>query len=361
MPSSLARPIGPPEPNHSTHAHSDHDVPARMSTTVELARPSSDEPTPHPIEVREDFGVADNVYRWSVRAAGFGALALLFCIGFFLFFRGYPALQKEGIKFFTQSGFQTLGNKPVYGVLASLVGTLEVAGVAILVGTPIGICTALFLSEYAPAWSRRPLIAMVDLAAAIPSIIFGLWAIHEFEGNAVGFSTWLSRHAGFIPFFHVTSPELDSSLFIAGIVVGIMVVPIIASISREVFSLAPAGEREAALALGASRWQMIRAVVLPFGKGGVIGAVMLGLGRALEETIVVSLILASSFTWSLHILQHGGSTISETIATNFDSGGKLGLQTLLMFGFVLFALTLVINLIASAIVNRSRSGAGVEL
>ena len=183
-----------------------------MTTTVELARPSSDEPTPQPLDVREDFGVADNIYRWTVRAAGFGALALLFCIGFFLFYRGYPALQKEGIKFFTQSGFQTLGNKPVYGVLASLVGTIEVATVAIIVGTPIGVCTALFLSEYAPVWSRRPLIAMVDLAAAIPSIIFGLWAILSSQANAVGFTTWLSRHVAFIPFFKVTSPAAQRVL-----------------------------------------------------------------------------------------------------------------------------------------------------
>jgi phosphate transport system permease protein len=202
---------------------------------------------------------------------------------------------------------------------------------------------------------------MIDLAAAIPSIIFGLWAVFEFQPNVVGFATWLSRHLAFVPFFNVVSPPLNASIFIAGLVVGIMIVPIVASICREVFSLAPAGEREAALALGASRWQMIRTVVLPFGRGGMIGAVMLGLGRALEETIAVSIILGGSFTVSARILQHGGSTISQLIAINFGSGGTLGLQDLLMCGFVLFVLTLVINLAASAIVNRSRSGAGIDL
>jgi phosphate transport system permease protein len=140
-----------------------------------------------------------------------------------------------------------------------------------------------------------------------------------------------------------------------------MIVPIVASICREVFSLAPPGEREAALALGATRWQMIRSVVLPFARGGIVGSVMLGLGRALEETIAVSIILGASFKISPHILQHGGSTISQLIAVNFGSGGKLGLQVLLMCGFVLFVLTLVINLMASRIVNRSRSGSGIEL
>jgi phosphate transport system permease protein len=225
----------------------------------------------------------------------------------------------------------------------------------------VAIGVALFLSEYAPTWSRRSLIAVVDLAAAIPSIIYGLWAVFELQDNVVGFSTWLSRHLSFIPFFKVNSPPLNASIFLAGLVVGLMIVPIVASISREVFSLAPAGEREAALALGASRWQMIRTVVLPFGRGGMIGALMLGLGRALEETIAVSIILGGTFTLSAHILQHGGSTISQLIAVNFGSGGKLGLHDLLLCGFVLFVLTLIINLAASAIVNRSRSGAGVDL
>jgi phosphate transport system permease protein len=202
---------------------------------------------------------------------------------------------------------------------------------------------------------------MVDLAAAIPSIIYGLWAVFELQDNVVGFSTWLSRHMSFIPFFQVTSPPLNASIFLAGLVVGLMIVPIVASISREVFSLAPAGEREAALALGASRWQMIRTVVLPFGRGGMIGAVMLGLGRALEETIAVSIILGGTATLGWNILQHGGSTIAALIADHVGEGGTLGTQDLLFCGFVLFAMTLVINLIASRIVNRSRSGAGVDL
>ncbi len=332
-----------------------------MSATVDPPRAALADQVPAPIVLPADYGTPDRIYRGAVRMAGGGVLLLLFLIGLFLFLRGVPAFTKEGWRFFTTSGYQTLGKHPVYGVLASLVGTIEVAMVAMIVGTPIAIATALFLSEYAPQWSRRSLIAMVDLAAAIPSIIWGLWAVFELQGNVVGFSTWLSRHLAFIPFFKVVSPPLNASLFIAGLVVGFMIVPIIASISREVFSLAPPGEREGALALGASRWQMIRTVVLPFGRGGMIGAVMLGLGRALEETIAVAIILGGSFVVTPHILQHGGSTISQLIAVNFGSGGKLGLQDLLFCGFVLFVFTMIINLIASAIVNRSRSGAGVDL
>lgn len=333
-----------------------------MSATIDVPSSAPSVGIPEPITVVDDHGVEDTLYRGVVRGAGICVLLILFFIGLFLFIQGYPAFAKVGFSFFTTSGFQTLGAHPHYGVLASLVGTLEVAAVAMIVGTPVAVATAIFLSEYAPAWSRRALIALVDLAAAIPSIIFGLWAVFELEDNVVGFSTWLSRHLAFIPIFSINSPPLNASIFIAGLVVGIMIVPIVTSICREVFSLAPPGEREAALALGASRWQMIRTVVLPFARGGIIGAVMLGLGRALEETIAVTIILGGSFTISDHILQHGGSTISQLIATAFNSqGGKLGNEVLLFCGFVLFVLTLVVNLIASMIVNRSRSGAGVDL
>jgi phosphate transport system permease protein len=332
-----------------------------MSIHVDLPRPDPADVVPEPIVIQRDYSLPDIVFRRGVQVVGIGVLVLLVVIGYFLLHAGLPAFHVAGWHIFTRSGFQTVGRHPSFGVLASLVGTLEVAGVAMLVGGPVAIATAIFLSEYAPLWSRRSLIAMIDLAAAIPSIIFGLWAVFELQPNVVGFSTWLSNHVAFIPFFKVVSPPLNASIFIAGLVVGIMIVPIVASICREVFSLAPPGEKEAALALGASRWQMIRSVVLPFARGGMIGAVMLGLGRALEETIAVSIILGGSFTFSAHILQHGGTTISQLIAVNFGSGGTLGTEALLFFGFVLFVITLVINLAASAIVNRSRSGAGVDL
>lgn len=332
-----------------------------MAIDLDLPTATPSRPVPTPIVVTRDYSTPDRIYRGTVRVAGGGVFVLLVVIGIFLLYQGYPAFQNASWHFFTRSGFQTLGAHPAFGVLASLVGTVEVAFVAMLVGAPVAICTALFLSEYAPLKTRRSLIALVDLAAAIPSIIFGLWAVFELQPNVVGFATWLSRHVAFVPFFKVTSPPLNASIFIAGLVVGIMIVPIVASISREVFSLAPPGEREAALALGASRWQMIRTVVLPFGRGGMIGAIMLGLGRALEETIAVSIILGGSFALSIHILQHGGTTISQLIAVNFGSGGKLGQYDLLLCGFVLFVLTLIINLAASAVVNRSRSGAGIDL
>jgi phosphate transport system permease protein len=329
-------------------------------TAIEVPRAAAGVPRPRVIGA--DQGRDDRVFRGAVRTVAFGTLVLLILIGVFLFLRGWHALDLAGTHFFTNSGFPaTLARHPVYGVAASLYGTVVVAVVALVVGVPVALTTALFLAEFAPSWSKRTLVALVDLAAAIPSIIYGLWGFFELMPNEFGVTTWMARHLAFIPIFRVVSPPADGSLFIAGTVVGIMIVPIITSICREVFSLVPPGEREAALALGASRAQMIRTVVFPFARGGIIGAVMLGLGRALGETIAVAIILAFSLGISPHILQHGGSTIATLITTYFGAGGKLGTSVLLMAGFVLFVLTMVVNLAASAVVNRSRSGSGVEL
>jgi phosphate transport system permease protein len=221
-----------------------------MAIDLELPTDRPERSVPTPIVITRDYSTPDRIFRRGVQLSGLGVFLLLVAIGAFLAWFGWPAFQKAGWGFFTHSGPVVPGGKSNFGVLASLTGTVEVAFVAMLVGAPIAICTALFLSEYAPLRSRRSLIAMIDLAAAIPSIIFGLWAFFELQPNVVGLSTWLSRHASFLPFFKVTSPPLNASIFIAGLVVGIMIVPIVASICREVFSLAPAGEREAALALG---------------------------------------------------------------------------------------------------------------
>ena len=333
-----------------------------MAITTNTAGGPASSQIPNPIVVRNDRRADDRAFRGIVRAAGFGSLVLLFFIGLFLVLRGLPALHIMGWRFFTTSGYQTLGKHPSFGVLASLYGSVVVALVALAVGVPIALTTSLFLSEYAPSWSRRTLIALVDLAAAVPSVIYGLWGFAYLSGHMTGLARWLSVHLAFIPIFHTTTPLYTSSQFIAGTVVGLMVVPIITSIAREVFSLAPLAEREAAMALGASRATVIRRVVLPFGRGGLIGAVMLGLGRAMGETIAVAIILSLSFSNPAHILQSGGTTIASLIAIENGSGGKtLGLAALMAAGLVLFIFTLLVNLAASRIVNRSRSAAAVEL
>ncbi len=210
-----------------------------------------------------------------------------------------------------------------------LVGTVEVALVALVVGFPLALLTALYISEYAPtAAQERPLVAMVDLMAAVPSIIYGLWGffVLEPQGQCTS-SRWLSQHFGWIPLFKVnTDPNAALVGAVAatsarrsspGCASAMMVIPLACAVMRGVFAQAPIGEREAAYALGSTRWGMIRTVVLPFGRGGIIGGTMLGLGRALGETIAVLLIISPAFEIKLSVLTVGTNTMSALIAARF--------------------------------------------
>jgi phosphate transport system permease protein len=237
--------------------------------------------------------------------------------------------------------------------------TVVIAVIALIVGVPVSLCAALFITDYAPLRLRRALIALIDLLAVVPSVIFGLWGLFLLQPNLEGFAKFLAVHLGWFPLFHNPNGNtlFQSSAFIAGILVGVMIVPIVTSVSREIFSLTPPGEREGALALGATKASVIRTVVLPFGRGGFVGAVMLGLGRALGETIAVAIIISPSFIVSSHILTPGANSIAALIARQFGQNGKTGAEALLAAGFVLFVFTLVVNFGASIIVNRSRTGA----
>ena len=233
-----------------------------------------------------------------------------------------------------------------------------------VIAVPVGIAIALYISEYSPLALRKPLIALIDLMAAIPSIIFGVWGLLFLEPRILGFDSWLGRHLGWIPVFNFrlntsTAANYATSTFIAGVVVSLMVIPIVTSLSRQVFSQAPQGEREGAYALGATRWGMIRTVVLPFGRGGVIGACMLGLGRALGETIAVTLILSATFHFNFHVLETGGNSIASTIANeyaSFPNASSMGLSALMAAGLVLFGMTLIVNTLGAIVIGRSRSG-----
>jgi phosphate transport system permease protein len=302
----------------------------------------------------------DRFFNRSTLAAGIFVLVLLALVGLFLFLRSLEAFDVMGVwAFLTTETWNPQQN--VLGVLALLTGTVLVAAVAVVIAIPLGVCAALFITEYASARGRRYLTATVDLLAAIPSLLFGIWGFIYFAQFVVPLSEWLSSTFGFIPIFATEeNASLTGSIFIAGIVVALMTLPIIASVSREVFGQAPPGEREAALALGSSRWGMIRAVVLPYGRGGVVGGSMLGLGRALGETIAVALLLPQVPEVQTHILENGGATVSGFIALRVGTSG-LELSGLMAAGLVLFLLTLLTNMLASVVVTRSRSGAGVEI
>jgi len=302
----------------------------------------------------------DRLYRGSVRGVAIAAFVLLFLIGLFLLLKSLPAIDKEGWgTFLTTTGWTTGGPHPSFGILAVLYWTVVIAVIALIVGVPVSLCAALFITDYAPLRVRRALVALIDLLAVVPSVIFGLWGLFLLQPNLEGFAKFLAMHFGWFPLFRSPAGNtlFSNSAFIAGILVGVMIVPIVTSVTREIFSLTPPGEREGAMALGATKASVIRTVVLPFGRGGFIGAVMLGLGRALGETIAVAIVISPTFIISGHILSPGGNSIAALIARQFGQGGQSGAEALLGAGFVLFVFTLIVNFGASIVVNRSRTGA----
>jgi phosphate transport system permease protein len=327
---------------------SPHTLPDADTPRVIVAKPSS----------------SDRVFRGILRAAGIAVLAMTALILVFLVLRSLSAFRRAGLGFFTTSSFFPETSNQ-FGIAALLPDSALIAVIALLVAVPVGVATALFISEYAPHVLRRPLIAVIDLMAAIPSIVFALWGLFFLMPRILGFDQWLAHHVGFIPFFHFTKADVVGSyvgaIFIASLVVSLMVIPIITSVSRQVFSQAPQGEREAAYALGSTRWGMIRAVVLPFGRAGIIGASMLGLGRALGETIAVTFILTPlTYAFSIHMLEGGGNSITAEVANFYTQYDAKGVAALLACGLVLFVATLILNSLASIVISRSRSGAATE-
>lgn len=305
-------------------------------------------------------GRADRIFNQVTLAAGLTVLVVLTLVGIFLLWQSRHAFAESGWSFFTRTSWRTSTYPPEIGVLGLLFGTVVVALIAEVIAVPFGIVVGLYIAEYAPPGVNKLLQGTIDLLAAIPSILFGLWGFFFLSAQLVPLSRWLSTHLGWFPLFHTTADaSFVGSFFIAGIVVSFMVVPIVASISRAVFAQTPPGEKEAALALGGTRWGMVRTVVLPFGRGGMIGGSMLGLGRALGETIAVSLLLPQVPWISAHWLQAGGATIAGFIALRAGSD-PFTVSGLMAAGLVLFVITLATNLVASTIVARSRSGAGVD-
>jgi len=308
---------------------------------------------------------ADKIFRTLASGAGASTLILLALIGLFLFLQALPALKDAGWSFLTTSEWlpPPRGTSDTYGVAALIYWTVVIALIAMVIAVPTSIAAALFITEYSPRWIRDPLTSLIDLLAAVPSLLYGMWGAEYLRQRMVGTSEWLSDHLGFLPIFKPTSPFpiFGPSAFVAGVVVSLMVVPITTSVIREVFSQVPPGEKEGALALGGTKWGMIRAVVLPFGRGGIVGGSMLGLGRALGETIAILLIISQLFVIRANVIEQGANSIAAHIANAFGEASGLALSALLAAGLVLFAMTLLVNVGAAAIISRSRSGAGVEI
>jgi phosphate transport system permease protein len=327
----------------------------------------ADRATPRPVTVVH--APVDTLFRGVTRSAGSFVLLIMVLVGIFLTVRAVDAISSVGlVKFVTTQKWAPETND--FGIAAVLTGTVLIALVGLVVAVPVSVGAALYISEVATGGVQKTLTSLIDLMAAVPSVVYGLWGLAFLQPRIVPFARWLSTYFGWLPPFHVDgvdahNPLLDdalytSSTFIAGLVVAFMIVPIMTSMMIESFSRAPQGEREGAYALGATRWGMIRKVVLPFGKGGMIGGVMLGLGRALGETIAIYLVISPIFSINLHILQNGSNSVAALIALRYGEANPFAMSALMAAGLALFVLTMIINFTASTIIARSRSGAESE-
>jgi phosphate transport system permease protein len=311
--------------------------------------PSSDVPM-RPARLRTR---GDRTFIGLATAATSVSLVIIVVTFFFLVDKARPAFAKTGvIHFFTTSVWNPFAGR--FGVAGLLEGTLVIALIAVVVGVPFGVSMALFINEYAPGVLRRPLTSVIDLLAALPSILFGMWGGRALAPRLAPVAKFLSNHLSVLPFFRTTNSQaLVNSSFIAGVVVGIMIVPIVASVSRDVMAQAPREQCEGALALGGTRWGMIREVILPFARSGIVGGALLGFGRALGETIAVALIISPTVLFNGHILTTGAGSIAAYIAIHFGEATDLERSGLVAIGLALFMLTLVVNLIARVVVRRS--------
>ena len=304
---------------------------------------------------------SDKVFRGVVTGGGLSSLLILGLIFTFLAYQGFSVLRSQGFHFVTGSTWQIVqddaGNidleKTKFGIAAMLIGTILCALIAVVIAVPISVLSALFLTFYAPPFVKRIMIAVVDLMAAFPSILFGLWGFFILMPSVEYWAKLIHKYFGFIPIFKLEAPVVTRSPFVAGVVLAVMIIPIITSISREIFSQTPLDRVQAAYALGATRWSMIRAVALPYGRSGVVGGAMLGLGRAMGETVAVYTVLNIIYQVNWHILLGAGGNVASMILLKFGEAGPQEIKALMAAGLVLFLLTLLVNSLADLVVKSS--------
>jgi phosphate ABC transporter permease protein PstC len=282
------------------------------------------------------------------------AAGILVLIGFFfvrLIVAANPALSRFGIFGFTFPNDWDVSHG-TFGALPLVAGTLISSAIALMIGVPVAIATALYLTELCPRRVRAPLTVMVELLAAVPSVVYGLWGVFVLIPKLKPAEQWVADTFGFLPF--VGGDVAGPNSFIAGLILAIMILPIVSAISREVISTVPVEHKEAALALGATRWEMLRIAVLPYSRAGITGAAMLGLGRAIGETIAATLVIGNAPDIGKTLFSQG-YTLAAVIANEFGeaANNELHRASLIAAGLVLFVLTLVVNIIARAIVARA--------
>jgi phosphate transport system permease protein len=324
-----------------------------------LENKSADIPAPREITTKPRF--SDQIFRGVVTSGGLFSLLILGFILIFLTYQGYDVLKSQGFGLITGSEWElvtdNLGDidykQSKFGIAAMLIGTILCATIAVLIAVPISVLAALYLSFYAPTAVRKFLVAVIDLMAAFPSVLFGIWGFLVLMPSAEYWAKLLHKYVGFLPFFDMEVPVYTRSPFVAGVVLAIMIIPIVTSISREIFGQTPLDRIQAAYALGATRWAMIKAVVIPYGRSGVVGGAMLGLGRAMGETVAVFTVLNIVYQINWQVLLGAGGNVASMILLKFGEAGAGETKALMAAGLVLFLLTLLVNSIADLIVKSS--------
>jgi phosphate transport system permease protein len=297
----------------------------------------------------------DRIFNRTITGAAFTSLILLAGITLFLGSKAIPVLQDQGLSFLTTTIWDTIGVPPEYGIAGMLYGSLLLAVIALVIAVPISLFLAVFMVFMAPPRVSKFLTNLVDLMAAIPSVIIGLWAFYVLVPPSLEWQQLLNQYLGWIPLFQNESGNFTGTPFIAGVVLAIMMIPIVTSITAEVLKRTPPELINAAESLGCSMFTMLRYVALPFGRGGIVGGIMLGLGRALGETIAVFFVLKLVFDINVYqIIESGGGSVATLIVSKFgETSGEAEVNVLLASGFFLFLMTLVVNAIANLIVART--------
>jgi phosphate ABC transporter permease protein PstC len=292
----------------------------------------------------------DRTLRYGLTALS--ALILALIVYFFVRLLGEarPAFAKEGVLGFVFGNDWNVSAEQ-FGALPLLVGTLITSGLALVIGVPVAVATALYATELCPLRLRRPLMVLVELLAAVPSVVYGLWGIFYLAPKLQPAEQWVADRLSRIPFIGGGTATIPN-YFVAGLVLAIMILPIVSAISREVMATVPADHKEAALGLGATRWEMIRMAVLPYCRSGIVGGAMLGLGRAIGETIAVTILIGDAPQLGHHLFGQGYS-LAAVIANEFGEATGLHRSALFAAGLVLFVLTLLVNAAARLLVSRS--------
>jgi phosphate transport system permease protein len=292
----------------------------------------------------------DRGFIWLTRILALAVAGLLLFIAITVGMRAMPAIQEYGLGFLTSSDWNPVEGREKYGALPIIYGTLVSSAIALLLAIPLGVGTAVFLSEdFLPLSIRTPMVFMVELLAAIPSIVYGLWGIFVLAPFLAPFGQWLHNNFGWIPLF--ATPPGNRSMLIAGVILTIMILPIITAISRDSLASLPPDLRQASLGLGATRWETLFRVLIPAAFSGIVGGIMLALGRAMGETMAVTLVIGASNQISPSLLAPA-NTIASLLALQFAEAKGLQVAALMYAGLVLFILTLIVNIFAELIVRQ---------